>query len=312
MPADHKSRSNATRETKRESPTRAHDTRVCHWSLQQVSDRRVFLAIKPIALVFGESCTQHTSSLFFSHIQPDDFETVAMKVPSLFLLLAATAPCFSALELRGGRELRDANEAREKEFQGIEVVPMKDSSDKDEPVQIARKAKVPSGFKRDELMEKKDSVTIQFKEGGKKYKRPLVSPGSCCCACKELPCECACDVEFNTKQGYPRLGRIVGGKANGKKKESKAEKAERKKRERAERKAKRKAEKRRERKRLKREEAKRKNGGRLLRSPRHLKVHPKTNLVHYEDSSVLMSCGQCESFPCTSKATVLIFRHDND
>ena len=40
--------------------------------------------------------------------------------------------------------------------------------------------------------------------------RPLVSPGSCCCACKELPCECACDVEFDTKQGYPKLGRIVG------------------------------------------------------------------------------------------------------
>jgi hypothetical protein len=25
-----------------------------------------------------------------------------------------------------------------------------------------------------------------------------------------------------------------------------------------------------------------------------------------------MSCGQCESFPCTTKATVLVFRHHNN
>jgi hypothetical protein len=224
-----------------------------------------------------------------------------MRIQSIVLFLAATVPLVSSSELLrgGGRELQDAQEAKqqEKEFEGVKVVPMKDSG-----VQIGRKAKVPPGFKKNDLIEKKESVTIQFKEGGTRYKRPLVSPGSCCCACKELPCECACDVEFDTKLGYPKLGRIVGGPTE-------ESSASRRKREKAEGKAKRKA----ERKRLKIEQAKKDKGGRLLRSRhRHLKVHPLTNLVHYKDSSVLMSCGQCESFPCTSKATILVFRYDTD
>jgi hypothetical protein len=172
---------------------------------------------------------------------------------------------------------------------------MKDyrANEKNKPtVQIARKQNVPPGFKKKDLLEKKDGVTI-------------VSPGSCCCPCKALPCECACDVEFNTKQGYPKLGEIVG---DGEEESTESQR----KREKAERKEARKAAKR-ERKRLQKEKAakaKKGNGRRFLH--RHLKVHPKTNLLHYEDSTVLMSCGQCESFPCTTKATVLVFRHHNN
>jgi len=249
-----------------------------------------------------------------------------MRTTSTLFLLALTIPTLVSADLLRGvseeRQLESVEEAKlEKEFEGVEVVSIQRSSTNDEDAnpnggyeaavkqaeKAIKKGKPTTTKPVSPFTDKEKLEMFKFKTGGKKYLRPLVQPNSCCCACS-LPCECACDSAFDTREGSLKLGIIPGEDNEGDTKAEEKETAEeRRKREKAERKAKRKAERRRERKR--KEEARRQKNEAKGKNDATRQLGKVGQ--HYKERSVLMSCCQCESFPCDCKATVLVFRYDD-